>query len=80
MLQAGQGGEVHASRALPQHCSAGTGQCQGVNSVTNKQRNLIHTYSALTTTPEPDLDSMDFASAAEWLGVKQREWYQLVSG
>ena len=37
---------------------------QGVSAVSLKQRKAIKLYSRLTSTPEPDIDAMDFTDAA----------------
>jgi hypothetical protein len=59
----------------PQHCSATTGQCIGLDAITNKQRHMMEVYNVLTLTPAPDVDAMDFLSASRWIGARQREWH-----
>eukprot|EP01051_Picozoa_sp_SAG22_P017876 SAG22_NODE_2861_length_2149_cov_3.144878_1_plen_166_part_00 len=63
------------SGRTPQHCSAATGQCIGVDAVTNKQRHMIQLYSLLTLSPAPDVDKMRFEDASRWIGARQSEWH-----
>jgi len=65
--------------APPHHCSAsfeeiGKEKCQGPKAVTAKQRLQIALYSALTQTPAPDIDVMDYESAGAWAKARWLEY------
>ena len=67
--------------APPQHCSSqivGEGACLGGHAVTQKQRNLLELYSALTHTPMPDIDSMGHAEAEAWNRVRYSEYLSMI--
>ena len=65
--------------SAPQHCSAsfeevGLKKCQGPRAVTAKQRLQIGLYGALTQTPAPDIDQMDYESAGAWARARWLEY------
>jgi hypothetical protein len=59
----------HCGRTEPS-CAAAEGQ------PSSKQRNQIPILSALTQTPEPDLDSMSREEAGSWVRARWAEWLQ----
>ena len=66
-------------RGAPHHCSAsfeaiGKEKCQGPGAVTAKQRLQIALYSALTQTPAPDVEVMDYESAGAWAKARWLEY------
>ena len=68
--------------APPHHCSAsfeevGKERCQGPRAVTAKQRLQIGLYGALTQTPLPDVESMDYTSAGEWARARWLEYMSM---
>lgn len=75
-VTAGGGNGTHAACGAPRphHCPQQKQICPGVNAVSLKQRKQIKLFSRLTTTPEPDVDSMDFGVAARWLGGLWHAW------
>ena len=67
--------------ATPQHCSSqivGEGACLGVDAVTQKQRNMLELYSALTHTPIPDVESMGYAEAEAWNRERYNEYLSMI--
>jgi phospholipase C len=70
-----------AAAATPQHCSSqvvGEGACLGVDAVTQKQRNMLELYSALTHTPIPDVESMGYAEAEAWNRERYNEYLSMI--
>ena len=67
--------------AEPQHCSQSVpeGACLGAHVVTQKQRNLLELYSALTHTPMPDVDSMGYADAQAWNRARYSEYREYLA-
>ena len=68
--------------ATPQHCSssqaAPEGACLGAHAVTQKQRNLLELYSALTHTPMPDVGSMGYTDAQAWNRARYSEYLAMI--
>lgn len=61
----------------PRHCS-GNGQCAVRNGVTQKQRNTIAQFAAVSgLLPPPDLERMSHAAAADWI---TRAWHEHIEG
>jgi hypothetical protein len=59
-----------------QHCSAERvphEACTGSTALSEKQRKLVELYSAMTSTPKPDL-SMSYEQARAWLRARWREY------
>ena len=52
----------------------GKEKCQGPGAVTAKQRLQIALYSALTQTPAPDVEVMDYESAGAWAKARWLEY------
>jgi hypothetical protein len=69
-----------AQHSMPQHCSqvVPEGACQGAHVVTQKQRNLMQLYSALTQTPVPDVDSMGYLDAEAWNRARYSEYMGMI--
>eukprot|EP01046_Picozoa_sp_COSAG06_P017678 COSAG06_NODE_1208_length_10261_cov_5.380634_11_plen_113_part_00 len=71
-----------AAVATPQHCSssqaAPEGACLGAHAVTQKQRNLLELYSALTHTPMPDVGSMGYTDAQAWNRARYSEYLAMI--
>eukprot|EP01043_Picozoa_sp_COSAG02_P038190 COSAG02_NODE_2926_length_7728_cov_3.194521_6_plen_399_part_00 len=66
--------------APPQHCSQSVpeGACLGPHVVTQKQRNLLELYSALTHTPMPDVDNMGYVDAQAWNRARYSEYLAMI--
>ena len=60
-----------AAGAEPRHCS-GNGRCAARDGVTQKQRNTIAQFAAVSGLPPPDLERMGHAEAAAWIA---RAWH-----
>ena len=65
--------------AVPHHCSAsfeevGKERCRGPRAVSAKQRLQIGLYGAVTQTPAPDIDAMDYESAGAWARARWLEY------
>lgn len=58
----------------PQHCSLQTQVCHTPTNVTMKQRKRITWFSRLTSTPEPNVESMTSAEAELWLAARWDAW------
>jgi hypothetical protein len=69
-----------ADVAPPQHCSQSIpeGACLGPHVVTQKQRNLLELYSALTHTPMPDVDKMGYVDAEAWNRARYSEYLAMI--
>ena len=46
--------------------------------VTQKQRNLMALYSALTMTPAPDVESMGYVEAEAWNRARYSEYMRMI--
>eukprot|EP01047_Picozoa_sp_COSAG01_P005702 COSAG01_NODE_198_length_22280_cov_21.529775_19_plen_632_part_00 len=71
-----------AAALVPQHCSASApphGACLGPHVVTQKQRNLLELYSALTQTPMPDVDAMGYAEAESHTRARWHDYMAMLS-
>jgi hypothetical protein len=69
--------EELAEAGEPRHCS-GNGQCAGRDGVTQKQRNTIKQFAAVSSLLElPDLERMSHAEAAVWI---TRAWHEHIEG
>ena len=65
----------------PQHCSQSTtppGACQGPHVVTQKQRNLMELYAALTQAPLPDVENMGYVDADVWTRARWNEYMAML--
>ena len=69
-----------ADIATPQHCSQSVpeGACLGAHVVTQKQRNLLELYSALTHTPMPDVENMNYVDAEAWKRARYSEYLAML--
>jgi hypothetical protein len=66
-----------AAGAAPRHCS-GNGQCATRDGVTQKQRNTIAQFAAVSgVLPPPDLQRMSQREAAVWI---TRAWHEHIEG
>ena len=73
--------DLPSSVAVPQHCSRAAvpeGACLGVHVVTQKQRNLLELYSALTHTPMPDIDAMGYVEAEAWRRARYSDYLAMI--
>ena len=69
--------EELAGAGEPRHCS-GNGQCAARDGVTQKQRNTIKQFAAVSSLLElPDLERMSHAEAAVWI---TRAWHEHIEG
>ena len=66
--------EAEEQEPQPQHCSARKQVCQGATSITEKQKNQIH--SLLEHFPEsgPAMETLDFRAAKEWIEEHEHRW------
>lgn len=64
------GGDVR----VPQHCSQKEGVCKGPEAMTAKQIRLVELFSALTSTPTPDITSMSNYGAQVYIRARWGEW------
>ena len=67
--------------AAPQHCSRHAtpeGACLGAHVVTQKQRNLMELYSALTRAPMPDVEAMGYVEAEAWQRARYSEYLAMI--
>ena len=72
-----QGPAEKVAGAEPRHCS-GNGQCAERNGVTQKQRNTIAQFAAVSgLLPPPDLEQMTHGEAADWI---MRAWHEHIDG
>lgn len=60
--------------APPQHCSTREQTCHGPDAMTAKQRRLVELFSALTSTPSPDVASMSNYEASLYIRARWAEW------
>ena len=60
----------------PRHCS-GNGKCAARDGVTQKQRNTIAQFVAVSGIAPPDLERMSHAEAATWIS---RAWHEHIEG
>ena len=75
-------GAAAAAAVVPQHCSASApphGACLGPHVVTQKQRNLLELYSALTQAPMPDVDAMGYAEAESHTRARWHDYMAMLS-
>ena len=66
----------------PQHCSQSAtppGACLGgAHAVTQKQRNLMELYAALTQAPLPDIEGMGYVEADVWTRARWNEYMAML--
>ena len=66
--------EAEEQEPQPQHCSARKQVCQGVGSITEKQKNHIGSLSEHFSESAPAFDTLDFQAAQDWIEEHERRW------
>ena len=66
--------EAEEEEPQPQHCSARKQVCQGVGSITEKQKNHIGSLSEHFSESAPAFDTLDFQAAQDWIEEHERRW------
>jgi len=70
------GRRLQTQEPVPQHCSLEAQVCLTPEHLTQKQRKRIRWLSALTKTPEPDMDSMTSTEAERLLAHRWDAWME----
>eukprot|EP00746_Dinoflagellata_sp_MGD_P032444 gnl/MRDRNA2_/MRDRNA2_177224_c0_seq1.p1 gnl/MRDRNA2_/MRDRNA2_177224_c0~~gnl/MRDRNA2_/MRDRNA2_177224_c0_seq1.p1 ORF type:complete len:315 (+),score=73.18 gnl/MRDRNA2_/MRDRNA2_177224_c0_seq1:47-991(+) len=66
---------LQKSRPIPQHCGQKEQVCRGPHAVTQKQRNNMNIFAALTNVRAPNAEQMTNAEANRWLSEHAVKWY-----
>lgn len=74
---------VQPRKPIPQHCSSWHGEeeveCKGVEYANLKQKRNVRLFAEMHKMPVPDVETMTFSGADQWLSTQWRKWMKLPS-